>query len=50
MKDIDNMIDNIKSTFKAITDLLREIDEQRENDKKEFDKRLSRLEYHVYSK
>ena len=47
MSEIDKSIERIKSTVTTLCELLAEIDEQRENDKKEFEKRLSRLE-HAY--
>ena len=50
LKDIDASIDNIKGIITTLADLIREIDAQREKDKKEFEKRISRLEYEVYNK
>ena len=50
MSDIDKFIENIKATVTTLADLIKEIDEQRERDKKELEKRISRLEYEVYGK
>ena len=50
MNDIEKSLERITNIVTTLADLLREIDEQRERDRKEFDRRISALEYHVYSK
>jgi hypothetical protein len=50
LKDIDKSIESIKGIITTLADLLREIDEQREKDKKKMDKRISALEHSVYTR
>ena len=50
MSEIDNLIERIKNTTTVIADLLADIDRQRDNEIKDMDKRIARLEYEVYNK
>ena len=45
MNDIEKSLERITNVVTTLADLLREIDEQRERDRKEFDRRISALEY-----
>lgn len=45
MSDIDVFIERIKNTVSTLADLLKDIDDERERDRKEFNRRLTTLEY-----
>ena len=47
MDDIIKRIDTIKNIIKTLADLLKDLDEQREEDKKELEKRVAALEYAI---
>ena len=44
-EEIDRFISRIKNTVNTIAELLAEIDEEREKDRKEFNRRITTLEY-----
>ena len=44
-EEIDKFISRIKNTVNTIAELLAEIDEEREKDRKEFSRRITTLEY-----
>jgi flagellar motility protein MotE (MotC chaperone) len=45
LSEIDKFIERIKNTLSTLADLLRDIDEERERDRKEFNRRITTLEY-----
>ena len=45
MNDIEKSLERITNIVTTLADLLREIDEHRERDRKELEKRISTLEY-----
>ena len=45
LSEVDKFIERIKNTVSTLADLLKDIDEERERDRKEFHRRITNLEY-----
>lgn len=45
MNDIDAFIVRIKNTVSTLAELIADLDDERERDRKEFDRRITTLEY-----